>query len=160
MKFINPVLLVSDEATGKAYARQLSPWEQNLVLQQLQALDGGALKMTEIAPVIVRGVNVSEERARHIVEKQTTGRQRHSGNPQQIPACEHLADFAGQCVECGMSVDEILNGPAPAINLAELVPDEKPDLPDNHSDTEWRGMCDGWNSCRAAMLRNIEEKSK
>lgn len=70
MKFINPVLLVSDEATGKAYARQLSPWEQNLVLQQLQALDGGALKMTEIAPVIIRGVNVSEERARHIVEKQ------------------------------------------------------------------------------------------
>lgn len=40
--------------------------------------------------------------------------------------------------------------------LAELVPDEKPDLPDNHSDTEWRGMCDGWNACRAAILRNIE----
>lgn len=47
--------------------------------------------------------------------------------------------------------------PAPAINLAELVPEEKPDLPDNHSDTEWRGICDGWNACRAAMLRKIEE---
>ncbi|WP_308544755.1 hypothetical protein [uncultured Pantoea sp.] len=47
--------------------------------------------------------------------------------------------------------------PAPAINLAELVPEEKPDLPDNHSDTEWRGICDGWNACRAAILRKIEE---
>ncbi len=133
MKFINPVLLVSDEATGKAYARQLSPWEQNLVLQQLQALDGGALKMTEIAPVIVRGVNVSEERARQIVEKRdiaaTTGRQRHSGNPQQIPTpaqqrvndrinaklppslveamrepCEHETIIAGRCLVCDQIV--------------------------------------------------------
>lgn len=47
--------------------------------------------------------------------------------------------------------------PAPAINLAGLVPDAAPDLPDNHRDIEWRGMCDGWNSCRAAILRKIEE---
>lgn len=63
MKFANPVLLLTDADTGKAYARPLNQWEQNLVLQQLQALDGGALKLTEIAPCIIRGVNVSEERA-------------------------------------------------------------------------------------------------
>lgn len=31
--------------------------------------------------------------------------------PQNLPRCEHLTEFAGQCVECGMSVDEIRNGP-------------------------------------------------
>lgn len=134
MKFINPVLLVSDEATGKAYARQLSPWEQNLVLQQLQALDGGALKMTEIAPVIVRGVNVSEERARQIVE---ASQQQYSGRgfrrnvyrspditqqsinarinaklpPSLVEAmrepCECITDFRGQCVDCGQPLPKV-----------------------------------------------------
>ncbi len=40
--------------------------------------------------------------------------------------------------------------------LAELVPDAKPDLSDNHNDIEWRGMCDGWNACRYVMLNKIE----
>lgn len=70
MKFANPVLLLTDAVTGKAYARPLDQWEQNLVLQQLQALDGGALKLTEIAPCIIRGVNVSEERAQVLLRDQ------------------------------------------------------------------------------------------
>lgn len=67
MKFKNGVVILEDEANGKAYARQLNGWEQNLVLAQLQALDGGALKVVEIAPIIVRGANVSEARARQIM---------------------------------------------------------------------------------------------
>lgn len=47
--------------------------------------------------------------------------------------------------------------PAPAADLAELVPNRKP-VPELGeclgSISHW---CDGWNSCRAAILRKIEE---
>ncbi len=50
--------------------------------------------------------------------------------------------------------------------LAELVPDEKPDWDSEEtqdidymepSDVYRMGKDDGWNSCRAEMLRKIEE---
>lgn len=44
---------------------------------------------------------------------------------------------------------------APAINLAELVPDEKPtDIPFAGHRIE----AIGWNACRSAILRNIEKR--
>lgn len=46
--------------------------------------------------------------------------------------------------------------PVPVINLVDLVPEARPDLEDNCADAVWRGMCDGWNACRYAILRNIE----
>lgn len=55
-------------------------------------------------------------------------------------------------------VNELFTRPAPAINLAELIPDAMPNggtgSPIN-TITHW---CDGYNSCRAEMLRKIEEK--
>lgn len=62
-------------------------------------------------------------------------------------------------------VNELFTRPAPAINLAELVPDEKPDWGDEDcqdidymepSEVYRMGKDDGWNACRAAILRNIE----
>lgn len=52
----------------------------------------------------------------------------------------------------------LFSHPAPAINLAELVPGEMPVTND-------KLLCDniennGWNLCRAAILRNIEEQSQ
>ena len=72
MKFSQAVIIVTDEDTGKPYARQLSAWEINLELSQLQALDGGALKAVEVAPFILRGASVSEERAQRILQKQNS----------------------------------------------------------------------------------------
>jgi len=68
----NVVLLFQDSDTGKAYCRTLSQWEVNLVLAQLQALDGDALKAIEIEPVIIRGAGVSEEKAKRILEKKSS----------------------------------------------------------------------------------------
>lgn len=46
--------------------------------------------------------------------------------------------------------------PAPAINLAELVPDERSaDSSDGNDIEAW--FDEGWNACRAAILRKIEE---
>lgn len=50
--------------------------------------------------------------------------------------------------------------PAPAINLAELVPDEMPNGGSGSPTDSVTHWCDGYNSCRAAMLRSIEEQSK
>lgn len=54
-------------------------------------------------------------------------------------------------------IEACKNRPAPAADLAELVPDEKP-KPERGANlsafTHWH---DGWNSCRAAIMRNIEE---
>jgi len=50
--------------------------------------------------------------------------------------------------------------PAPAANLADLVPDE---MHPDHPKMRWVGMdelfpkIEGWNDCRAEMLRNIKE---
>lgn len=52
--------------------------------------------------------------------------------------------------------DEVFTRPAPAINLAELVPPIKDDSVPGKNDS-YIDMCDGWNSCRAAILRNIEQ---
>lgn len=50
--------------------------------------------------------------------------------------------------------------PAPAINLAELVPERKP-VPESGSSFESAiNWCEGFNACRAAILRNIEEDSE
>lgn len=53
--------------------------------------------------------------------------------------------------------DELFTRPAPAINLAELVPDEL--YPDPGCEFDYY-HCEGFNLCRAAILRNIEEQSK
>jgi hypothetical protein len=52
--------------------------------------------------------------------------------------------------------------PAPAVSLAELVPDTVGihDMDPNSKDIEVVtaiAQCEGWNSCRATILRNIEE---
>lgn len=70
MKFINGAIVMTDEATGKPYARAFTASELNLVLAIVQGFDEGALRAQEIAPFILRGVNVSEERARQIVYHQ------------------------------------------------------------------------------------------
>lgn len=49
--------------------------------------------------------------------------------------------------------------PAPAINLAELVPKEMAIYRGGNGSFN-AGKEAGWNDCRAAMLRNIEEQSK
>ena len=46
--------------------------------------------------------------------------------------------------------------PAPAVSLADLVPPMKDDSIPGKNDS-YIDMCDGWNACRAAILRNIEE---
>jgi len=70
MKFENAAIVMTDTDTGKPYARQLSAWELNLVLSQLQALDGGALKAREIAPFVMRTTGVSQADAERIAQKQ------------------------------------------------------------------------------------------
>lgn len=70
MKFENAAIVMTDTDTGKPYARPLSQWELNLVLSQLQALDGGALKAREIAPFVMRTVGISQEAAERIANKQ------------------------------------------------------------------------------------------
>lgn len=70
MKFENGAVVMTDTDTGKPYARSLSAWELNLVLSQLQALDGETLKAREVVPFILRTPNVSEVKARRIAEKQ------------------------------------------------------------------------------------------
>jgi hypothetical protein len=70
MKFENGAVVMTDTDTGKPYARVLSAWELNLVLSQLQALDGETLNAREVVPFILRTPNVSEEKARRIAEKQ------------------------------------------------------------------------------------------
>lgn len=70
MKFENGAVVMTDTDTGKPYARVLSAWELNLVLSQLQALDGETLKAREVVPFILRTPNVSEAKARRIAEKQ------------------------------------------------------------------------------------------
>jgi len=71
MKFENAAIVMTDTDTGKPYARPLSAWELNLVLSQLQALDGGALKAREIAPFVMRTVGISQEAAERIANKQS-----------------------------------------------------------------------------------------
>lgn len=68
MKFENSAIVMTDAETGKPYARQLTPWELNMVLAQLQALDGGALNARQVAPFILRDHNISEDEARRIIE--------------------------------------------------------------------------------------------
>lgn len=68
MNIENATVVFSDADTGKAYARQMTVWEANLVMGQLQALDDGPLKAIEVAPFILRSPGVSEERAQQIVK--------------------------------------------------------------------------------------------
>ncbi len=49
--------------------------------------------------------------------------------------------------------------PAPAAGLDKLVPSMKDDSIPGKNDS-YIDMCDGWNSCRAEMLRKIEEAKK
>ncbi len=49
---------------------------------------------------------------------------------------------------------KLFTRPAPAVSLAELVPEEWSERA--YTDEE-RGYDSGWNDCRAAILRNIEE---
>lgn len=50
--------------------------------------------------------------------------------------------------------------PAPAINIAELVPGEKSTDVDYAYYPLTKARHEGWNACRVAILRNIEEQSK
>lgn len=68
MKFINGAVVMTDIETGKPYSRFLSPMELNLVLGQLQALDGGTLNAREVAPFIIRTPGVTEDEARELIE--------------------------------------------------------------------------------------------
>ena len=60
---------------------------------------------------------------------------------------------------------KLFTRPAPAADLAELVPDEMPDVAyEIMSNKFGAGACmisdDMWEACRSAMLRNIEEVNK
>lgn len=70
MKLENVVILMSDAVTGIAYARELSPFEVNLIVRQLQALDNGELKLIEVEPVIIRSKGMSDERAAQLLAMQ------------------------------------------------------------------------------------------
>lgn len=70
MKFENGAVVMTDTDTGKPYARVLTAWELNLVLSQLQALDGETLNAREIAPFVLRTTGVSQADAERIAEKQ------------------------------------------------------------------------------------------
>lgn len=75
------------------------------------------------------------------------------------PTVDDLDVVAG-CYYRKRQVDALLaSRPAPAINLAELVPDEMPTSHIYHggSGAFNDGKESGWNACRAAILRNIEE---
>lgn len=69
-------------------------------------------------------------------------------------------------VECGADYERgrhFFTRPAPAINLADLVPDEmivEPFSRPIESQTILEARADGFNLCRTATLRNIEEKTK
>lgn len=64
--------------------------------------------------------------------------------------------------KCDSRIMPLFTRPVPAINLAEMVPDE---IPTSHIYHGGNGAFNagkeaGWNACRAAILSNIEEKSK
>lgn len=74
----------------------------------------------------------------------------HRGEARAVFRVWHYAD-GDICVP-------VYSRPVPAITLAELVPGERPV-------TNEKLLCDniennGWNLCRAAILRNIEEQSQ
>lgn len=69
--------------------------------------------------------------------------------------CEIVAADLNDDCPCGI---DLYARPAPAINLAELVPDEMtPKQASRSYGGEVVGYRDGFNACIAAMLRNIEE---
>lgn len=70
MKLENGAIVMTDSETGKPYARFLSQFELNLVLAQLQALDGGTLNAREIAPFVMRTTGISQAAAERIAQKQ------------------------------------------------------------------------------------------
>lgn len=70
MKPENGAIVMTDSETGKPYARFLSQFELNLVLAQLQALDGGTLNAREIAPFVMRTTGISQAQAERIAQKQ------------------------------------------------------------------------------------------
>lgn len=58
---------------------------------------------------------------------------------------------------------ELFTRPAPAVSLAELVPDEMPEsaykiMSDKFGDGSCMISDDMWNECRAAILRNTEDR--
>lgn len=57
----------------------------------------------------------------------------------------------------GGGIIQLFTRLAPAVSLAELVPGEM-ETP-SAKITYSRGVADGWNDCRAAILRKIEEKA-
>lgn len=95
MKFENAAIVMTDTDTGKPYARPLSAWELNLVLSQLQALDGGALKAQEIAPFVLHSVGVSPQQAQRIAEKQAGLQQAARQGVQAFEDMAHAHRVAG-----------------------------------------------------------------
>ena len=55
---------------------------------------------------------------------------------------------------------ELFTRPAPAINLADLVPEKALDGQANFLGDKEPYYNRGWNDCRAAILRKIKEQSK
>lgn len=119
MKFEHGAVVMTDSETGKPYARFLSPMELNLVLGQLQALDGGALNAREVAPFIMRTTGVSQGDAERIAEKRA-GLHVVARNETQITPvdqalidatrmtrqkfCPHETVLAGVCIACDKRV--------------------------------------------------------
>lgn len=108
MKFENAAIVMTDTDTGKPYARQLSAWELNLVLSQLQALDGGALKAREIAPFVMRTPGVTEDEARQLIETEQAQSvlDRRVGKrvTVQITPAKRAPNHAQCCAEAGGDV--------------------------------------------------------
>lgn len=84
-----------------------------------------------------------------------------------VKTAERTMDYqAGVITELGIRAEAaeaklaeipLFTRPAPAINLAELVPDERFCYHESDYDD---GHAYGWNACRAEILRSIEEASK
>lgn len=82
----------------------------------------------------------------------------HGNTPARKTMEEAYADAKQMC-------GNLFTRPAPAINLAELVPDEMPGaayaiLSDKFGDGACMISDDMWSACRAAIFRNIEEAKK
>jgi len=122
MKFENAAIVMTDTDTGKPYARPLSAWELNLVLSQLQALDGGALKAREIAPFVLHSVGVSPQQAQRIAEKQAGLQQAARQGVQAFEDMANAARFITQSGTLHIDLQRMANAPPQIIPIdAALV---------------------------------------
>lgn len=73
----------------------------------------------------------------------------------------HIKHGEAQHAEPKLQLVKLFTHPAPTADLAELVPDElTPKQASRSYGGEVVGYRDGWNACRAAILRNIAQADR